>query len=50
MIISNAEGQSLKEVSIGVGEECFSCMWLVQKLVLEKLTYTGDRKILECIM
>jgi hypothetical protein len=34
MIINTAQAVSLKEVGIDLREECFSHMWLAQRLVL----------------
>jgi hypothetical protein len=34
--MSNAQGQSLKEVGIDLREECFPHMWLAQKMVLQE--------------
>jgi hypothetical protein len=44
MIINEVQGQYLKEVGFDTREECFSHMWLSQKLVLQKLTYTGSQR------
>jgi hypothetical protein len=35
-IISKSQGESLKEVGIDLSKEYLSCIWLAQKLVMQK--------------